>query len=171
VHIEHSAWPFYWGVCRADCKILIPASYRVFRNALDLYSPPALDIHSLMSTPYWVFTSTINCLRAVMAANFSQSNTTYAYEVKLSIKLIKYLYLWYKTTGKLLRSECMHSKGAVALVWEEGYTDIGILPCTQPEHTGELEGTSKSLEKPLTWLGALVKTFLDRCPRHLHISS
>ncbi len=55
----------------------------------------------------------------------------------------------------------MCSQGAVALVSEGGCADAGILPCAQPGHTGELEGTSKSLGKPLTHLGALVKIFLD----------
>jgi hypothetical protein len=51
-----------------------------------------------------------------------------------------------------------------------GYADTGILPYAQLGHTGEVEGTSKSLKKPLMQLGALVKTFLDGCPRHLCIS-
>jgi len=81
----------------------------------------------------------------------------------LSIKLMKYLYLWYETTGKLLRSECMCSKGAVTLVLEGGCADTGILPCAQPGHTGEVDGTFKSLGKPLTQLEALVKMSLDGC--------
>jgi len=39
--------------------------------------------------------------------------------------------------------------------------DAGILPYAQPEHTGDSEGTSKSLGKPFMCLGALVKTSLD----------
>jgi hypothetical protein len=83
---------------------------------------------------------------------------------------MKYLYLWYETTGKLLRSECICLKGAVALVLEGGCADAGILPYAQPRHTGKVEGTSKSLEKPLMQLGALVKMSLDGYPRHLYIS-
>jgi hypothetical protein len=65
----------------------------------------------------------------------------------------------------------MCSKGIVVCISEGGCIDAGILPCVQLEHTGKLEGTSKSLEKPLMQLGALIKTSLDGCLRCLCISS
>ena len=56
VHMNHSAWLFCWGVWGALWRMWIPCSLSIESKALDLYSPPALDIHCSTCVLNWVDT-------------------------------------------------------------------------------------------------------------------
>ena len=77
--------------------------------AVDLYSPPKSDIQPCNA---WncIFTIWRNWQVAIIAALFVHNSMVQAIEVKSSRKMIKYLYLWYKSVGKDLISIWISSK-------------------------------------------------------------
>ena len=77
---------------------------------MDLYSPPKSDIQPCTDVLYCVFTIDKNCLVAVIAALLARIGTVHAIEVKSSMKMIRYLYLWYDSVRKDLMSVWTSSK-------------------------------------------------------------
>jgi len=67
VQLNCSAQPFCWGVFGVLCMTLILLSLSVFKNSLDLYSPPVSDIQCFIIALNWFLTVARECFNAAMA--------------------------------------------------------------------------------------------------------
>ena len=114
----------------------IPSPLSKSLNALDLYSPPASDIHPWTLALNWVDTIFRKYLVETNVASWEHKGVVQAIDVRSSTKVIIYLWWWHDSVGNDFKSEWINLNMHVACYWLEGKFLLGSLPIAQP---GQIE--------------------------------